>query len=201
MMPELLFEPEAAFRGTRDYVHSTDMYEEIVAGARYHNIALNDGLDLKIVRKISHRPVYCFVKETDGDLKDVGAMALLGPQNPWQVMIVETPEPVITQKNYDEQKIFSASRIEGTRISLGEPVAMRPIEVATALPVHFHKTNFPPAPGTRWLLARLELSRLFRDEDSRHLAIELERRIGKRMTRSRIVSSDGVIGNMTFIMG
>jgi hypothetical protein len=198
-MQTLLFEPAAAFRGPRDYVHSTDIYEEIMAGARYHGVALDCGLDLKILNRICYRPVYSFVRDGDVDTADAAAIALL-PGSPWQVKIIETTEPVVARKSYDEQKIFNASRIAGNRISLVEPVGMRPVEIATALSVKFHKFGFPPDPGTRWLLARLELSRLFRDEDSVGLAIELERRVGKKMTRSRIVSADGVIGALTFIL-
>ncbi|MCC8980665.1 hypothetical protein [Bradyrhizobium acaciae] len=198
-MQTLLFEPAAAFRGSRDYVHSTDIYEEILAGARYHGIPLDCGFDLRILRKICCRPVYSFIKDGDVDTADAAAIALL-PGSSWQVKITETAEPVLARKSYDEQKIFSASRIAGSRISLAEPVGMRPVEVATALSVNFHKSSFPPNPGTRWLLARLELSRLFRDEESDDLAIELERRVGKKMTRSRIVSADGAIGTLTFIL-
>lgn len=198
-MQTLLFEPTAAFRGPRDYVHSTDIYEEITAGARYHGIPLNCGLDLRILRKICFRPVYSFVKDGDADTTDAAAIALLRGSR-WHVKIIETTEPVVARKSYDEQKIFNASRIVGNRISLAEPVGMRPVEIATALSVNFHKSGFPPDPGARWLLARLELSRLFRDEDSVDLAIELERRVGKKMTRSRIVSVDGVIGALTFIL-
>ncbi|MGY3488960.1 hypothetical protein ACVW1C_006843 [Bradyrhizobium sp. USDA 4011] len=198
-MQTLLFEPAAAFRGSRDYVHSTDIYEEILAGAQYHGITLDCGLDLRILRKISCRPVYYFVGNGDVDAADAAAIAVL-PGSPWQVKIIETTEPVLTRKSYDEQKIFNASRIAGNRISLEEPVGMRPVEIATALSVNFHRSGFPPDSGTRWLLARLELSRLFRDEDSAGLAIELERRVGKKMTRSRIVSADGVIGALTFIL-
>jgi len=119
----------------------------------------------------------------------------------WLVQVIETPQLVETSKMYDEQRIFDASFIEQKSIFLRQNIGMRPIEVVTALSVKLHKTLFPPDSHQRWLLGRLELSRPLGERDSEFLTIQLERRVGKKITRARVIAEEGAIGALTFILG
>jgi hypothetical protein len=200
-MEQFSYEPAAAFRGSRDYFHSTDICEEIVAGAHSRQLVLSGKMDLHIREKISRRPTFNFTcgGTMHGRVSAFAAVELSG--SPWFVEIVETQELIETSKQYDEQRIFDASIIEQNRILLQKNVGMRPIEVVTAVSVKLHRVLFPPAPNQRWLLARLELSRPLREADAEFLAVELERKVGKRITRSRIVAAEGTIGALTFVLG
>ncbi len=66
--------PPAALRGTRDYVHSTDLYEEIMAGAAAAGLAFAGPIDLKIAGKITRQPAYRFFPADAAD--NTGASAI-----------------------------------------------------------------------------------------------------------------------------
>jgi hypothetical protein len=194
------FSPPAAFRGTRDYVHSTDIYEAIDWGARAAGFPPNGDIDLRMHAKIVNRPEYRF----SPDPRDAAAgaatarMVLGGAQ--WWVEIAETGEPVSRRKSYDESAIWDAAVLAGNAISLGSDVGSRPIETVTALAVVLHKTLLPPEPGKRWLLARLLLKRPLAVHDARDATITLTKQLGQ-VTRSVVAGSGGEFGEMTFILG
>lgn len=197
---EFSHEPPAAFRGSRDYVHSTDIYEEIVSGANLANLLPSGRIDLHIRRKILSRPIYQFTREAFAGEEDAAYARIELSGSEWLVRVINTAHPVEVSKAYDEQQIFDASLIEGNSISLRQNIGMRPIEVATALSVKLHKTLFPPRPLQRWLLGRLNVSRPLDERDAEFMAIEIERRIGKNITRARVIAEDGAIGSLTFML-
>jgi hypothetical protein len=200
-MIEFYHEPPVAFRGSRDYVHSTDIYEEIVSGAKLANLFPSGRIDLHIRRKIVSRPIYLFTREAFAGEEDAAYANIELSGLKWLVRVVNTAHPVEATKAYDEQRIFDASFIEENRIFLRQNIGMRPIEVVTALSVRLHKTLFPPGPLQRWLLGRLNVSRPLDSRDSEFMAIEIERRIGKNITRARVIAKDRAIGSLTFMLG
>ena len=194
------YEPVTSFRGQRDYVHSTDIYEEIVAGAHSRRLVPSGKIDLHIRRKISHRPIYRFTHQAlaGAEASAYSRIELNGSE--WLVEVIETPQLVTSSRVYDEQRIFDASFIEQKSISLRKDVGMRPIEVVTALSVKLHRILFPPGPQERWLLGRLELSRPLSGRDAEFLTIEIERRLGKKITRARAIAEERQIGALTFML-
>jgi hypothetical protein len=198
---EFSHEPAAAFRGSRDYVHSTDIYEQIVAGANVMNLIPSGKIDLHIRRKISSRPTYQFSRRAFPGEQDAAYANIELSGSEWLVQVISASQPVEATKAYDEQRIFDASVIEENSIALRRNIGMRPIEVVTALAVELHKALFPPGALQRWLLGRLEVSRPLGMRDAEFMAIEIERRIGKNITRSRVIAEEGAIGSLTFILG
>jgi hypothetical protein len=198
---EFSHEPAAAFRGSRDYVHSTDIYEEIIAGANLMNLRPSGKIDLHVRRKIVSRPIYYFTRQAflGKDEFAYARIELSGAE--WLVRVLNTEHPVEVVKAYDEQRIFDASSIEENSIFLRHNLNMRPIEVVTALSVKLHKALFPPGPRQRWLLGRLDLSRPLSKRDAEFMAIEIERVLGKNITRSRVIAEEGAIGSLTFMLG
>ena len=199
-MTPIVFEPEARLRGSRDYVHSTDLYEEIAAGAAQARLEFSGPLDFRIRAKITHRPRYAY--QAAGE--PVGANAATctfrnGGEN-FVAVVRETDELVMERKPYDEGPAARLSTITGQKAALHGPTGMRPIEALTALAVHLHKTALPPPSGLRWMLGQLTTSRALLAEDASQLTLEIDRQIGKATTRTRITAHDGVIGNMIFIL-
>lgn len=202
MSPEFVYEPEAALRGSRDYIHSTDIYQQILDGASSNGVRTGGGMDLRIRRKMIRRVLYRYFRDPSAESEWASMVGLIEINDePWRVEIREMADPVVRTKPYDEARICDASRLGELDVVLDRDVGMQPIEVVTALAVHLHKLRLSPPGRLRWLLARLELKRLLRKEDAALMKISIERRVGDRITRSRIVAIDGDIGAMTFMLG
>jgi hypothetical protein len=194
--------PPTAFRAARDYVHSTDIYEEILAGARSMGLAPAGPVDLRMRSRMSRHPIYHFRLRDAAAAGHAAATAdiVLG-ETPWSVDVIETPDPVTAHKPYDETPVWSRTRQDGESFSFESDPQLRPIETVTAIGVLLHKTLFPPPAGKRWLFARLLIDRLLDERDSRRVVVSLERRLGASTTRSRVAGDDGTFGSMMFILG
>jgi hypothetical protein len=202
MSSEFYFRPVAAFRGGRDYVHSTDIYQQILDGAALNGWSIRGPMDLRINRKMTRQLTYRYSTSPGVDTKLTGASGTIElNEKIWHVELQEIGDPVGDTKPYDEALIWGAAKFGDADARLEQDVGMQPIEVVTALAVHLLKQRFAPMTGQRWLLARLELKRLLRAEDAGDIRIVVDRRIGGNITRSRIEAVDGRIGAMTFIQG
>lgn len=193
--------PVATFRGARDYVHSTDLYEEIVAGAQAAGVVVEGPIDLRIRGRITHRPIYAFAPCADAPDRHAPATCTYRSGTArWGVTIRESEEPVSARKPYDESPASRFSRIDGRSIELVAPTDMRPIECLTALGVALHRTALPPPNGKRWMLGQLTLSRALIAEDAIWLKAAIVRIVGDAIARSTIVARDGELGAMVFIL-
>jgi hypothetical protein len=199
MMP-FVFEPEARLRGTRDYVHSTDLYEEIAAGAKAAGLGFEGPLDFRIRARITHRPRYVYQRATEPAGPNAATCTFMSHGEDWMAVISETNEAVTARKPYDESPASHGSGIDGLTASLDRPTGMRPIEALTALAVHLHKTALPPPPGQRWMLGQLTTRRALIEQDASLLTLAIDKQIGASTTRTRITAQDGVIGSMIFIL-
>ncbi|MFM9976156.1 MAG: hypothetical protein ACKVON_16480 [Beijerinckiaceae bacterium] len=199
-MTPFVFEPEARLRGLRDYVHSTDLYEEIAAGAKVADLGLEGPLDFRIRARITHRPRYVF--QAAGEPRGVNAATctFTSGGKGYVAIVTETDHLIIERKPYDEGPAASLSSIAGHKATLEGPTGMRPIEALTALAVHLHKTTLPPPPDRRWMLGQLITSRALVAKDASLLTLEIDKQISNATTRIRITAHDGVVGSMIFIL-
>lgn len=194
--------PIFKFRGARNYVHSTDLYEELMLGVAAAGLPPADGaVELKLRLPITTQPELHFLAGDSLGPASAGSFALTIAGRPFSGLIVATDRPVSERKTYDEGAIWSRSRIEDRCIALSADSGMRPIEVITALGVMLHKTLFPPSAGERWLLSKLNLVRPLQASDAVSASVRIERTIGKSMTRCTLAASEVHLGTMDFILG
>ena len=198
-----VYTPDVAYRGTRTYVHSTDLYAEILAGCEQLDLGIPDGpMQLRFRRALTAQPAICFTITVDDGGADPAVeffVTIAGQRVAG--MVRATTRPVTRRASYDERPIWDRAILRGTVIALREECAAAPIEVLTALAVLQHRALCPPAPGNRWMLGRLELARPLRSIDAGALEVTLCRQIGGRMTRSTIASDGAALGQMDFILG
>lgn len=194
--------PVVMLRGSRNYVHSTDLYCELMAGAKAAGLAMIDGIvTLDIRSPITTQPEFHFGES----LAIGGAVAAnfeLGVGG--RVVsgrIVCSNRAVIDRKPYDEERIWRHARVHGSSIEVAADTGMKPIEVVTALGVLQHKTLFPPPNGKRWLLGKLSLTRRLQPQDAKAITVSLDRKVGATITRSIISGVEGQLGSMHFILG
>lgn len=192
--------PPAALRGSRDYVHSTDLYEEIVAGVTAAGLSFEAPIDLRIRAKIINRPRYEIMRAGSAIGEAAAICAFTSAGQEYMAVVTETEEPVTARKPYDEGPVARLSTIEDRTARLDGKTGLRPIEAVTALAVHLHKTALPPPYGQRWMLGQLSIRRALADTETRRMALDIDRMIGKTTTRTRITACDGPIGTMLFVL-
>jgi hypothetical protein len=202
VLPAFVHAPTFKFRGTRDYVHSTDMYIELLAGANAAGFSPIDGIvNLGIRRRITTQPEFHFGVELE-DKNVCPATFQLGTRTGVVFgAIVASNRPVVGRKPYDESPIWSEARVDGNRAEITCDTGLRPIEVVTALCTFQHRQMYPPPVEKRWLLARLSLVRPLRAQDARAVTISVDRTVGKSITRSTIRSPTERLGELDFILG
>jgi hypothetical protein len=199
----VLHVPVVAYRGVRTYVHSTTLYTELMAAAGALGLTLDGLVDLRFKRAITTRVEMHFDGEVES-LEASEAPARFAVGNGDRIVfgrIIGTDQPVTDRKPYDESGMWDIAKIDGRSVSLSGGTEYAPIEVVTSLCALLHNTLFPPPTDSRWLLARLALHRPLRPTDAVEMKIAITHVIGRTMTRSSISTSEGVIGNMDFLVG
>jgi hypothetical protein len=191
------------FRGARDYIHSTDLYDELIAGAKAARLPTLDGvIVLEMRAAIRTQPQFRFSADEGPPLSRAAAVFRLGMGHEFVFgTIVPSERPVVGRKPYDESRIAREARINDQLIELRADTGMSPIEVITALAVFQHKTLLPPPTGKRWLLVRLFLTRPLRPQDAAAVTISLDRVVRDSMTRSTVSVPNRQLGNLDFILG
>jgi hypothetical protein len=200
--PGFVHAPTMLFRGTRDYLHSTDIYGELIAGAHAAGLPPIDGIvALEMRMPITSQPEFHFGAAPSSKSPAAAAFRLGIQGDVVSGAIFASNRPVVGWRPYDESRISSEARINGRKVELFAATGMSPIEVVTALGVLQHKTLFPPPVGKRWLLARLFLRRPLRPQDATTITISLDRVVGKSMTRSGVATFGEQLGHMDFVLG
>jgi hypothetical protein len=195
-----VYEPPAQFRSNRNYVHSTDLYDALVGGAAEAGLPVNGPFDLRIRRAVRNRPRYRYFSGAPADGAPVATFPFHANGTACVVQVEEGLEAVTDRKPYDERPAARAAHIDGLNAVLDGETGMRPIEAVTALGVYLHKSALPPPAGRRWMLAQLKARRPLVESETRRLALEIDKQIGKTMTRTQMTGEDGPLGTMVFIL-
>jgi hypothetical protein len=198
---EFVYAPTMMFRGNRDYIHSTDIYGELISGASAAGLPPVDGMVILEIRTpLTRQPEFHFGADEQAKLPGA-AVFRLGIGNDFAFgVILPTERHVVGRRPYDEGRIASEARVKDWLVALNTDTGMSPIEVLTALAVFQHKTLFPPPTTKRWLLARLSLVRPLRPQDATAMNISLDRVVGKSITRSTVSVPNERLGNLDFVL-
>jgi hypothetical protein len=194
--------PSVAFRAHRDYLHSTTLYKELMAGAAVAGLVPDGAIELRVRRLVRCQPELRYSRSpiaVAGDAPAVFSLRASGAV--WQGAVVEREPPIRDREPYDETPIANRAVTEGTAIRLSSDTGMQPIEVITSLTLLLHQRLFTLASDRKWYLARIELTRPLKPDDADTIRLELVRRFGTTMTRSSIAAGDEPLGHIEFIAG
>lgn len=198
------YNPQLAFRGKRDYIHSTDLYPAILAGCAALGLPKPRGsILINIRQRLTTQPriFYCRGKIHRDRLSDaVADFVLGGAEQGLAGWIAAGGHPVTERKPYDEGAIWSKAHIDNNRISLVGETDANAVEVITALAVLLHNTVCSPPPHQKWLLARLQLLRPLEPRDAAAVALVLRQKLGNLATRTAVESDGAPLGAMNFIL-
>ena len=188
---------DLAYKGSRSYLHGTDMYNAIMD---HFGRALPQHLrgPLKMVMHEFAR------NQVDMDYS-TGAGRCPKPDNArlefslsdnlsgW---LAETDRPVGTRVPYPEGEIVAGSRIEGQAIIAATDSRFSPIEVLVSLTKHLH-TNLRPGPAG-WAFTRLDLLSPLVDAHKDVFEVELLQALGNRLTKSAVRAGPALLGHIFF---
>lgn len=198
--PHFVHTPPAVFRGEREYVHSTDLYEEVTAGAGIFGLEFDGPIDFRIRERITRSPCYEFNPDSPKQAGIAASCSFFSKGDPWSCSILEGDQPVLAKKPYDESAAKLLAKISGRRIELRQETGLRPVETVTALAVAVHNSALQPGQSKRWMLARLSLDRPLHQDCTHYVSIQIDRVVGRTMTQSKIFDQRGEMGSMTFLL-
>jgi hypothetical protein len=201
MKPEFTISLNAAFRGQRDYLHSTDLYDGIVAGLKDSGIEATS-FDLKMHDKITVKPEILFYRDLSPNLniKPAAVAKFSSSQGGYTAYVSNKGSLIQETKQYDEANIWSKVMVNNNFFEVKDCLPYSAIEVVTSVGVFAHKLLFPPPQGARWLLAQISCNRLLAESDVRYFKLELARKLGPKLTQSNLFDKHGVFGKLIFIL-
>ncbi len=190
-----------SYKGSRNYVHGTSVYEKISAYIEsslpehsvgsfrmvIHDFAvkqceLHYVIDPMILKKPEHG---CIEISTSTGIRG------------W---LVESDDEIIDRIPFPEEVICAKCKIgEEASVSVSSNMPFQPIEILVAMTKHLHISKYSEDNG-KWVFVRLELDRLLREEDASHMCVRIEQNIGTRLTKSLVLSGNEKIGEIYFSM-
>jgi len=200
--PSFVHAPSVTFRAHRDYLHSTTLFKEMLAGAEAAGLVPEGPIELRVRRLMRRQPELHYSPSPIAAFEDAPAVFSLQASGVvWHGAVVERELPIIAREPYDETPIVSRAVIESTSVRVGGPTGMHPIEIVTSLTLLLHQRLFKIGDDRKWYLARLELMRPLQASDGDNTRIGLVRRFGTTLTRSSIAVGEERIGQIEFIAG
>lgn len=190
---------ELGYKGARDYLHGTDMYNAIM-----------EHLD-RVALQYLYSPVKMVIHEFSHNqcdmLYSIGAERCPCPENARLEFYIsdnisgwlkETDRLVLARRPYPEDEIVANSRIEGqTILAVSDaPCSYSPIEVLVSLTKRLHL--IVRSGSARWAFTRLELQRPLQAGDSGSFQVELLQALGNRLTKSAVRVGNVPLGHIYF---
>lgn len=189
------------YKGSRTYVHGTDMYNQII------DVVLGEFPDLTgaefrlTVHDLMHthgrmicRPWQDDVVRPEGAVAEFHMAAVDRKLIGW---LIETDNAVTERYEYKESEIAGKSIVSGQSVSIKGEVPHTAIEILVAINKHLHETLFPDAQG-KWFFTRLELDHLLPTDKEADFTLELVQNLHNRLTKSKIISRGQYWGNIYF---
>lgn len=202
VLKQLTHLPLVCFRGTRTYVHSTTLFEQLMQGAANAGLQICGPIDMRVNRLIKKQPRFLFEEEpAPGDRGECAVISFHVGKALWHCSVFERDEEISRREIYDEAKIREKAIIEGQAIRVDGKIDAKPFEIITSLTLQLHHALLPIPAERKWFLGRVQLERLILEEDAERMQITLTRKSGERLTRSVIASGKTPIGTIDFMLG
>ncbi|EDP74917.1 hypothetical protein [Hydrogenivirga sp. 128-5-R1-1] len=185
---------DICFKGDRDYVHSTDLFNELLKVLKLRKREDVTYIELNFYR-LADKKLYATHTEEE-DNKPVALLIYkIGHAEPRKVWCYELSEKVDCRKPYDESAIINASEIKpGKTILLEKPSGYTKIEEIVSLNKHLLSSIFR---NRKWLFVKLQLySKL--TEDAYPLELSVASNIGTSIIKTEIHLGGKFLGYIYF---
>lgn len=187
------------FKGERDYLHGTDVYEAVADLARQHVGENLQRLRLGIHRFLRRQPDLCWSAEaaTTRPPEAIADFSAVGVGKSASGWLVESERPVQCRRPYDEEPVRESCAFTDASVSLRESAGLSPIETLVSMTKHLHN-RVVPAAQARWIFSRLDIRRLLRPADAARLTVRLADNLYGRLTRCEIEVGGEALGQIYF---
>jgi len=187
------------FKGTRDYIHGTDMFNVMMAESRSALTRNNIHLTIHdFVRTSICQLVITTSKESLNEMKDIAARCQLDLDGVthWIGIAKDGKNNVSGERyTYDESRIISLCSMDGDGIVLDGLSPFSFIETVVAMNKHLHQQLFPEAIG-KWIFTRLDLPQFC--DVRENLALRFRHNMNFRLTKSEIEVDGRTVGDIFF---
>ena len=199
------YSPDLCFKGSRDYVHGTSLYEAILDGAARTASKSVDGLVRIDIRGLL-RNQGNFHFQTRDELHEAPASITASfsvgcGDRIVKGWVTDARNRVVRRVPYDESLIWEALTMNENRIWLHGTPPFDPIEICAAMAVRLHNHLAPPKKGKKWLLSRIEFDHGIVSGDLKGLALKHLQTIANCFTKTEVRNSQGVFGFLYFSLG
>jgi len=190
------------FKGERNYIHSTDVYVDILRGLEEHERIPIDGItdvDFVFRRVCRQRVQMTRDRQQDSDAVATFSFRYRGEPQQWQ--LYERDIPVSDRVPCHEADVIARSCIDAEGQVIAAPYADGPratlIETIVALNKALHLDVFSEARG-KWLFTQVQSERALRDPRPEEIRIHLAKQFGLRLTKSEILFDGALFGHIFF---
>lgn len=189
MNPELNF----CFKGSRNYVHGTDIVASLLQ-------SFSNGLITNLDVKFNGVALTNLVITEGSEQADAKVnVRLLVDGLPKVLQLIESTEQIECRYDYDEDKIISDCNldIESQCVELNSVTGFTLCENFVAMNKALLQALFPDEKG-KWYFTRLEQKRIIPNDTL--ITVKLIKNFNFRLTKSDILVGDDVIGSVYFTM-
>lgn len=188
----MLKDLDLSFKGNRNYLHGTDIFDTLLAWLREQGFEIIEGLDLSF-HQIATSALRAELDVADAqDAKNAALLSFTSQGSRHRVSLRETGEAVTGRRPYPEDLLVAGAEFDASAQTIRVENCLpgySAIEYWIALTKAMHLRVLPHVSG-KWLFVRARLPRLDARLDCVHPAVRLTANYQDKLTRSE-VSLDG----------
>jgi hypothetical protein len=188
-------------KGSRTYIHGTDMYAVFVANVFAHYAPDEQGSLRMTIHRIATRQSSILVSAPGADVaRPADVYAEFSGQTPdgiKRAYLVESGGPVTKRYSYDEERIENLCVLSEQTITIAGDSGYAPIEVVVAMNKRLHNSLFPLT-SERWMFTRFETNRPLQPDDAQRFRVSFLQKLGTKLSRSAILVAEQPIGHVYF---
>lgn len=185
-------------RGERNYLHGTDLYLAMLNATvtAFESEQISE-IRMRFPRPFTE-PLQLELSDFSNDTKSPEWSCVVGGKKRVGRLIPLDHQPPLKRFSFDESKLDSVSKIEGTTASLLGECGYSPIEYIVFLTKQLHQKTLPANKGSQWVFSRLELMHNPAAPEMERMKISLIPALNDQFSRSEIMSNGMKIGDIFF---
>jgi hypothetical protein len=187
------------FKGERDYLHGTDIYNETLTWLANWNPKIED-IDFAFHRLAKHQLKAMLGMMPQG-IEPAGVCSFTSGGSRKRVFLVETERPITERYPYQENDIVDSMEMDpsSSKGTLHGKTAYSDIEVWVAMAKALHYKAFPQLKG-KWLFVRGRFPSYARHTSVNKRTLVIAASFNEKLTRSEALIDNVKVGEIFFSM-